>query len=322
MLVPPVVLIGLTVTLWLYKCTMMVIFQNKIIYMPSIPPFSRQEKIATYEKVCWPIVWEEQRIQSLDGVEIALCVGRNVAMTGEKEEKKVKGPEGEVVILYFQGNGSSIPPRLPQLSAVLKALDERPYILIAVSYRGFWTSRGRASQRGIERDAVAALNWARKTYLHPNTRLVLWGQSIGAGVATFLAASHHRQHDCLRRSEPPALILETPFVSVRSMLLALYPQRWLPYRYLGPFLRNWWDSEEALRSISDTRPNGTGRRKVLVVSAEKDELVPSEQADAIEKLCIEGGMDVSRTRVRGALHTEATFRGDGRNAVASFLKRL
>ncbi|KAF3898706.1 Alpha/beta superfamily hydrolase [Trichophyton interdigitale] len=219
-------------------------------------------------------------------------------------------------------NGSSIPPRLPQLSAVLKALDERPYTLIAVSYRGFWTSRGRASQRGIERDAVAALRWAGKTYPHPNTRLVLWGQSIGAGVATFLAASHHQQHGCSRRSEAPALILETPFVSVRSMLLALYPQRWLPYRYLGPFLRNWWDSEEALRSISNPGSNGTGKRKVLVVSAEKDELVPSEQADVIEKLCIEGGMDVSRTRVRGALHTEATFRGDGRNAVVSFLKRL
>lgn len=205
---------------------------------------------------------------------------------------------------------------------MLKALDERPYTLIAVSYRGFWTSRGRASQRGIERDAVAALRWAGKTYPHPNTRLVLWGQSIGAGVATFLAASHHQQHGCSRRSEAPALILETPFVSVRSMLLALYPQRWLPYRYLGPFLRNWWDSEEALRSISNPGSNGTGKRKVLVVSAEKDELVPSEQADVIEKLCIEGGMDVSRTRVRGALHTEATFRGDGRNAVVSFLKRL
>lgn len=73
-----------------------------------MPPFSRQEKIATYEKVCRPVIWEEQRINSLDGVEIALCVGQNVAiMTGKKEEKQVKGPEGEVVILYFQGLVSS-----------------------------------------------------------------------------------------------------------------------------------------------------------------------------------------------------------------------
>ncbi|EFR03526.1 hypothetical protein MGYG_06523 [Nannizzia gypsea CBS 118893] len=321
-LVPPVVLIGLTITLWLYKCAMMVIFQNKIIYMPSMPPFSRQERIASYEKVCSPIFWEEQRIKSLDGVEIALCVGRNVAKTDEREVKKMEGREGEVVILYFQGNGSSIPPRLPQLSGVLKALDDRTYTLIAVSYRGFWTSRGRASQRGIERDAIAALKWARKTYPDLNTQLVFWGQSIGAGVATFLAASDHRQHDCARRSEPPALILETPFVSVQSMLLALYPQRWLPYRYLGPFLRNWWDSEEALRAMSNTGAKQTVRRRVLVISAENDELVPPEQGDFIEDLCIEQGMDVSRTRVRGALHTEATFRGGGRNAVVSFLKQL
>ncbi|KAM5446173.1 hypothetical protein McanCB56680_008043 [Microsporum canis] len=318
---------------------MMVIFQNKIIYMPSMPPFSRQEKIADYEQVCRPIVWEEQRIKSLDGVEIAICVGRNVMRADEKEAKEVRRTE-DVVILYFQGlvsfisrlidvrvnndsrNGSSIPPRLPQLSAVLKELGDRTYTLVAVSYRGFWTSRGRASQRGIERDAIAALNWTRQTYLHPNTCLVFWGQSIGAGVATFLAASDHHWHQGFsKQSKPPALILETPFVSIRSMLLALYPQRWLPYRYLGPFLRNWWDSEGAIRSMQITRAKKE-RRKVLIISADKDELVPAEQADIIEELCSKHEMDVSRTRVRGALHTEATFRGDGRNAVVAFLKRV
>ncbi|KAK2861250.1 hypothetical protein FQN49_004395 [Arthroderma sp. PD_2] len=342
-LVPPVVLVGLTITLWLYKCAMMIIFQNKIIYMPSMPPFSRQEKIVDYEQVCGPITWEEGRIKSLDGVEIAICVGRNLAQAVDEKETKVR--KGEVVILYFQGlvsfisslsdervnnrwcrNGSSIPPRLPQLSAVLKALDDRTYTLVAVSYRGYWTSRGRASQRGIERDAIAALNWVRQTYTDPNTHIVLWGQSIGAGVATFLAASDHQQQRSSIQPEsqgrPPSLILETPFVSVPSMLLALYPQRWLPYRYLGPFLRNWWDSEAAIRAMSMTGTKTTEKRKVLVISADKDELVPPEQADVLEKLSVDCGMDVSRTRVRGALHTEATFRGDGRNAVVAFLTQV
>lgn len=75
---------------------MMVIFQNKIIYMPSMPPFSRGEKIQTYKGQCGAVVWEERRIRSLDGVELALCVGEMPMSQAEKTEK-------HVVVLYFQG---------------------------------------------------------------------------------------------------------------------------------------------------------------------------------------------------------------------------
>src|ERR1700744_6107699 len=51
-LVPPAVFGGLLVTLWAYKCLMMVVFQNKIIYMPSVPPFSRSEKVSDYASQC------------------------------------------------------------------------------------------------------------------------------------------------------------------------------------------------------------------------------------------------------------------------------
>lgn len=36
-LYPPVTFLGLAALLWSYKCLVMVIFQNKIIYMPSVP---------------------------------------------------------------------------------------------------------------------------------------------------------------------------------------------------------------------------------------------------------------------------------------------
>ena len=75
---------------------MMVIFQNKIIYMPSMPPFSRSEKIQTYKGQCGPVVWEERRIRSLDGVELAVCVGEMPLPQNEKTER-------HVVVLYFQG---------------------------------------------------------------------------------------------------------------------------------------------------------------------------------------------------------------------------
>lgn len=95
-LLPPVVFTGLLVTLWTYKCLMMIVFQNKIIYMPSIPPFSRSEKISDYTSQCVPVVWEEIRIKSLDGTPLALA-------KGQMSNKSSRGKGRPLVVLYFQG---------------------------------------------------------------------------------------------------------------------------------------------------------------------------------------------------------------------------
>lgn len=97
-LVPPAIFVGLAVTLWAYKCAMMVVFQNRIIYMPSLPPFSRSETIADYEGLCGPVVWEERRIVADDGTRLALAVG---CIPGRKDEETET--KRRVVVLYFQG---------------------------------------------------------------------------------------------------------------------------------------------------------------------------------------------------------------------------
>ena len=83
-------------TLWTYKCMMMIIFQNKIIYMPSIPPFSRSEKVSDYATQCRPVVWKEHAVKASDGVAIKLLEG-TAEMAGSSNRA------GHVVVLYFQG---------------------------------------------------------------------------------------------------------------------------------------------------------------------------------------------------------------------------
>jgi uncharacterized protein len=75
---------------------MMIIFQNKIIYMPSVPPFSRSEKVADYATQCRPIVWKEHAIKASDGVVIKLLEGTSNPFSSSSKGKKV-------VALYFQG---------------------------------------------------------------------------------------------------------------------------------------------------------------------------------------------------------------------------
>lgn len=222
-------------------------------------------------------------------------------------------------------NASSLPPRTPPLSSVLRSLQRLSpaggpkFTIVALSYRGFWASKGRASQKGIELDAQAALKWVSKNYGKAcDFKLIIWGQSIGAGVATnslaMLPLSDH-----VTRKSINGLILETPFVSVRNMLAALYPQKWLPYRYLWPFLRNWWDSEHALRRIAASNDL---KLRILLVPAGRDEVVPADQVDRLESLCQELRLDYSRFDVPSALHHEVLARSEGRRRITEFIREI
>jgi len=76
---------------------MMILFQNKIIYMPSIPPFSRSEKTADYARRCLPIMWREEKLRAADGVELSLCIADSASHNVPAESGT------HVIVLYFQG---------------------------------------------------------------------------------------------------------------------------------------------------------------------------------------------------------------------------
>ena len=203
------------------------------------------------------------------------------------------------------------------------------YTIIAPSYRGFWTSRGRPSEDGIRLDAAAAVRYTVNelpALTSESFNLVLWGQSIGAGVAasaTAAVAGSHLTNDgavIQREAQKVAgLLLETPFVSVRAMLMTLYPQKWLPYRYLGPFLRNHWDSKAALQEIAK---RSLPRPKILILQAEKDELVPASQSAELEAISNDLKLDAKKRVVAGALHNEVLGKIKGRNRIAEFLREF
>jgi len=84
------------VALWTYKCIMMVVFQNKIIYMPSVPPFSRSEKVEDYAAQCRPVEWHEHPLRSIDGTALKLLEGSIQQSSGKPVTKRI-------VVLYLQG---------------------------------------------------------------------------------------------------------------------------------------------------------------------------------------------------------------------------
>lgn len=192
---------------------------------------------------------------------------------------------------------------------------------VALSYRGYWTSSGRPSEIGINHDTRAAVDWI--TQLHANTYpsssakplLIIWGQSIGSGFATNLAAAG----TIPAALEPTALILETPFLSIKEMLAALYPEKWLPYKYLYPFLRNFLDSYRNLSTIVEQRrAKGLAPPLVFILEAGRDEIVPAWHPEKLRARCRELGIQVETKVVPRAYHNDAMMVG-GRAHVADFI---
>lgn len=103
LLLPPVVFMGLLITLWTYKSLILILLQNRIIYMPNLPPFSRSERIVDYERDCGGVKWKEEKIRGSDGVEVALAVSEACEVDAGETAEKGTGKTRRVCVVYFQG---------------------------------------------------------------------------------------------------------------------------------------------------------------------------------------------------------------------------
>ena len=94
----------------------------------------------------------------------------------------VPAKPGHPVILYFHGNGDF----LAGCFGRFRDLIADGTGLVALSYRGYAGSSGQPSERGLLQDAAAAYAFTAARY--GADKIVVWGFSLGTGVAVALAA--------------------------------------------------------------------------------------------------------------------------------------
>jgi uncharacterized protein len=182
-------------------------------------------------------------------------------------------------IIVFNGNAGNRASR-----AGLAALfAECGWSTLLVDYRGYGGNPGLPSERGLERDARAALRYLASRPDVELSRIVYFGESIGAAVAIRLAVEH----------PPAALILRSPFSSLTAVAARHYP--FLPVRWL---LRDRYPSIERIRDV---------RSPVLFIGGDADAIVPIEDTEQL----FEAANDPKRlVVVQGADHNdEALFGG-------------
>ena len=164
-------------------------------------------------------------------------------------------PRGEKpVVLYFHGNGGSLRWRVDRFRAL--AADGTG--LIALSYRGYGGSSGRPTEKGLIDDALTAYAFAAARY--PASRLALWGESLGTGVAVALAA----------QKPVGRIVLESPFTSIADIAAQIY---WFfPVRLL---IKDSFRSDLLI---------GTVTAPFLILHGDKDSIVPIALGDHLYKL--------------------------------------
>src|ERR1700757_2572775 len=115
---------------------------------------------------------------------------------------------GRPVIAYFHGNGGHIGYRAERLLRFAR----EGYGVLMPEYRGYGGNPGAPSETGFYADGRAALAFLEREEIAANG-LLLYGESLGSGVAVALAAEH----------EIGALVLEAPPTSVAEVAQCHFP---------------------------------------------------------------------------------------------------
>jgi fermentation-respiration switch protein FrsA (DUF1100 family) len=132
-------------------------------------------------------------------------------------------------LLYCHGNAGNLSFRAYAIPSWQKFL-HAPVLII--DYPGYGKSEGKPSEKGCYAAADAAYDWLTQTKGVPPKQILLYGGSLGGGVAVDLA----------RRKPHRALILAKTFTSIPDVGQSIYP--WLPVRWV---MRNRFDNLAKIR---------------------------------------------------------------------------
>jgi fermentation-respiration switch protein FrsA (DUF1100 family) len=161
-------------------------------------------------------------------------------------------PGASGAVLYCHGNAGNLSHRGPSILAMQKELRESVLIF---DYPGYGKSQGKPSEAGCYAAADTAYDWLRRGPNIPGERILLFGGSLGGGVAVDLAS----------RKPHRALILAKTFTSMPDVGKSLYP--WLPVRWL---MRNRFDSLAKIKQC---------RGPVIITHGTADGLIPFSQGE-------------------------------------------
>jgi fermentation-respiration switch protein FrsA (DUF1100 family) len=193
------------------------------------------------------------------------------------------------VIVFFHGNGGHIGYR----SSKVRGFLHHGYGVLLVAWRGYSGNAGSPTEAGLYADGRAALQFLDQQGIE-NGKLVLYGESLGSGVAVELAS----------QGAGSVLVLEAPFTSIADAAaerFPLYPVRWL--------IQDRYDSQSKIGKVSVP---------LLIIHGEEDKVLPVSLGRTLFDKANEPKQGVF---IKKAGHNDLYDFGGGR-VVLAFLNKL
>ncbi len=149
------------------------------------------------------------------------------------------------IIVYFHGNAGNISGRADKAGFYV----ERGYGIYLAGYRGYGQNPGNPTEKGLYRDARAAIRWLQNAGYEIG-QMVFYGESLGSAVAVQMASEF----------QPKRLILEAPMSSAVDVAKRNY--FYLPVDYM---MKDRFDSAAKIGKVTAS---------LLIVHGDQDGVVP------------------------------------------------
>jgi hypothetical protein len=147
------------------------------------------------------------------------------------------------LVVYYGGNAEEVSWQATEPWPV-------DWSLALVNYRGYGTSEGKPSERDLYADALLVLDALGRRPDVDAERIVLVGRSLGAGVASYVAAQR----------SVSGVVLVSPYESMTAVGRHHYP--WLP---VGLLLKHPFDAQSLAPGI---------RVPLLAIAGGRDAVIP------------------------------------------------
>lgn len=203
-------MLKILISIYLLACLVLYIWQEKIIFLPEKLPENHSFRFQS----AWIQDFEEQMLICQDRGEVNLLWFK---------AKKTKG-----VIVYCHGNAGN----MQRWANMVDDFVQFDYDVILWDYRTYGKSSGRLNEENILADGQLVYEFAKKHFAE--SQIVVYGRSLGTGVATYLAASN----------SPSQLMLETPFYNLKDVAGFHFP--YFPYSVL---LKYEFNTDEWIKEV-------------------------------------------------------------------------
>lgn len=212
------------------------------------------------------------------------------------------GLKAKTLTVFFHGNAENISSHWRALAW----LPAHGHSYLIFDYRGYGNSEGSPSPAGTVEDGLAALNWARAQ--HPDTPLVVFGQSLGGAIALRSVIEDPSKADIR------LVVVESTFHSYQEVGRKVLAGGWLtwPFQWMAYLvLSDRWAPSDRLAEIAPI--------PLVVIHGDQDRVVPI----SLGRRVYSRARDPKEFRlVAGGRHIEAFWRPSEEGHREYFLAKL